>query len=240
MAAQEAGVIEKKKPPQPVRGTEAWDDAMVKARGQAERYVRALPANEPNPPFLLVVDVGHSFEVFADFTQAGKAYLPFPDLRTFRIRLEHLADEKVRERLKLIWTHPAALDPALQSADVTREISDHLAELAKSLEEAGHRPRVVAAFLTRCLFCMFTEDVGLLKEAANQNWSHVAEDAVRASQSREHGFGRGEGTGDSSGDGQAIRAGQGGGRRGNPGDALRDGQSAARQSGRDLLAVMKL
>jgi hypothetical protein len=31
---------------------------MVKARGQAERYVRALPASEPNPPFLLVVDVG--------------------------------------------------------------------------------------------------------------------------------------------------------------------------------------
>ena len=164
MAAQEAGVIEKKKSSQPVRGTGAWDDAMIKARGQAERYVRALPVDEPNPPFLLVVDVGHSFEVFADFTQAGKAYLPFPDPRTFRIRLEHLADEKVRERLKLIWTHPSALDPALQSADVTREISAHLAELAKSLEEAGHRPRVVADFLTRCLFCMFAEDVGLLPE----------------------------------------------------------------------------
>ena len=26
---------------------------MVKARGQAERYVRALPASEPNPLFLL-------------------------------------------------------------------------------------------------------------------------------------------------------------------------------------------
>ena len=164
LAAQEAGVIEKKKSSQPVRGTGAWDDAMVKARGQAERYVRALPPSEPNPPFLLVVDVGHSFEVFADFTQAGKAYLPFPDPRTFRIRLEHLADEKVRERLKLIWTHPSALDPALQSADVTREISAHLAELAKSLEEAGHKPRVVADFLTRCLFCMFAEDVGLLPE----------------------------------------------------------------------------
>ena len=164
LAAQEAGVLEKKKSSQPVRGTGAWDDAMIKARGQAERYVRALPASEPNPPFLLVVDVGHSLEVFADFTQADKAYLPFPDPRTFRIRLEHLADEKARERLKLIWTHPAALDPALQSADVTREISAHLAELAKSLEEAGHRPRVVADFLTRCLFCMFAEDVGLLPE----------------------------------------------------------------------------
>jgi hypothetical protein len=35
LAAQEAGVIEKKKSSQPMRGTEAWDDAMVKARGQA-------------------------------------------------------------------------------------------------------------------------------------------------------------------------------------------------------------
>jgi hypothetical protein len=169
LAAQEAGVISRKKSSQPVRGTGAWDDAMVKARGQAERYVRALPASEPNPPFLLVVDVGHSLEVFADFTQAGKAYLPFPDPRTFRIRLEHLADEKVRERLRLIWTHPAALDPALQSADVTREISAHLAELAKSLEQAGHRPRLVADFLTRCLFCMFAEDVGLLPERSFTN-----------------------------------------------------------------------
>ena len=137
LAAQEAGVIAKRKSSQPVRGTGAWDDAMVKARGQAEHYVRALPANEPNPPFLLVVDVGHSIEVFADFTQAGRAYLPFPDPRTFRIRLEHLADEKAQERLRLIWTNLAALDPARQSADVTREISAHLAELAKVAGTGG-------------------------------------------------------------------------------------------------------
>src|ERR1039457_6913565 len=129
LAAQEAGVIAKKKSSQPVRGTGAWDDAMVKARGQAERYVRALPANELNPGFLLVADVGHSIEVFADFTQAGRAYLPFPDPRTFRIRLEHLGNEKARERLRLIWTNPTALDPARQSVDVTREISAHTSML---------------------------------------------------------------------------------------------------------------
>lgn len=115
LAAEAAGVVAKKKSSQPVRGTEAWDDAMLKARGQAERYVRALPAGEPNPPFLVVVDVGHTFELFADFTQAGKAYLPFPDPRTFRIRLADLADladAKIRERLRLVWTNPAALDPA--------------------------------------------------------------------------------------------------------------------------------
>ena len=160
LAAEEAGVIARKKSSQPVRGTGAWDDAMIKARGQAERYVRALP--DDNPPFIVVVDVGHTFEIFADFTQAGKAYLPFPDPRTFRIRLADLADAKIRERLRLIWTDPAALDPARVSADVTREVSAHLAELAKSLEQAGHEPEIVAQFLTRCLFCMFAEDVELL------------------------------------------------------------------------------
>ena len=167
LAAEEARVVSRKKSSQPVRGTGAWDDAMMKARGQAERYVRAIP--DDNPPFIIVVDVGHSFEIYADFSQAGKAYLPFPDPRTFRIRLADLADEKIRDRLRLIWTNPAALDPAKHSADVTREVSGHLAELAKSLEQAGHQPEIVAQFLTRCLFCMFAEDVELLpKESFTQ------------------------------------------------------------------------
>ena len=145
-----------------VRGSDAWDDAMWKARGQAERYARSLPADLPNAPFLLVVDVGHSIEVYADFTQAGRAYHHFPDPRSFRIRLADLRDEQVRARLRTIWLDPLSLDPARISAAVTREIAGYLAKLASSLEDAGHRPKLVAEFLTRCLFCMFAEDVGLL------------------------------------------------------------------------------
>ncbi len=159
---EQAGVYLPSKKSGPVRGTGAWDDAMLKARGQAERYARSLPASEPTPPFLLVVDVGHSIEIFADFTQAGKAYLPFPDPRGFRIRLADLASEEVRDRLRSIWLDPLALDPAKISAAVTREIAGYLATLASSLEKSGHPPRLVAEFLTRCLFCMFAEDVGLL------------------------------------------------------------------------------
>jgi hypothetical protein len=60
---------------------------MLKARGQAERYIRALPPSDPNPPFMLVVDVGNSIEVFADFTQAGRSYLAFPHPLAFRLRV---------------------------------------------------------------------------------------------------------------------------------------------------------
>jgi hypothetical protein len=166
LAAEKIGAAARpKKSAAPVRDTERWDDAMLKALVQAERYTRALPADEPYPPFVLVVDVGNVIEVRADFSLTGRAYQPFPDPLTYRIRLDQLRDEKIRERLKLIWTNPLALDPSRRSAEVTREVAKHLAELAKSLEEQGHAPKIVAEFLTRCLFCMFAEDVGLLPNA---------------------------------------------------------------------------
>lgn len=144
-----------------IRGSEAWDRAMLEAHGQAERYARSLPADEDPPPFLLVVDVGHIFELYADFSQKGKAYLPFPDARAHRIRLAELSRPEVRAKLRTLWLDPHALDPAKVSAAVTREVAGHLAALAKSFEQA-HDPATVAAFLSRCLFCMFAEDVELL------------------------------------------------------------------------------
>jgi hypothetical protein len=169
LSAEKFGAIAKrKKSAGPVRETARWDDAMLKALLQAERYTRALPAEEPYPPFVLVVDIGHVIEVRADFSLTGRAYQPFPDPLTYRIPLEKLRDEKVRERLKFIWTNPLALDPSKRSAEVTREVAKHLAELAKSFEKAGHAPKIVAEFLTRCLFCMFAEDVGLLPAADGQ------------------------------------------------------------------------
>jgi hypothetical protein len=142
--------------------TKGFDDALQRARGQAEGYARALPAEEGRPPFLIVVDVGHVIELYADFTRSGATYTPFPDPRSHRIRLADLAEDTIRERLKTLWTEPLALDPARASARVTRDIADHLAKVAKTLEGAGHHPELVAGFLTRCLFSMFAEDVGLL------------------------------------------------------------------------------
>ncbi len=149
-----------------VRGTRGWDVAMRAARGQAEQYVRALPAAEGNPPFVVVADVGYSFELYADFTRAGKTYVPFPDARTHRLLLTDLRREEVRERLRLVWTEPLALDPARRSARVTREVARQLAELARSLEAAGYGAERVASFLMRAIFTMFAEDVRLLPAGA--------------------------------------------------------------------------
>ena len=144
------------------RGTAGWHRTMKKARGQGERYIRSLPAADGRPPFLLVVDVGHVIEVYAEFSRTGGHYTPYPDTRGYRIRLDDLREQRVRDRLRAIWTDPLSLDPARVSARITRDIADRLGRLAQSLEHDEHPPEYVASFLMRCLFTMFSEDVGLL------------------------------------------------------------------------------
>ena len=143
-----------------------FDDALLRARAQAEAYARALPASEGRPPFLVIVDVGHVIELYAEFSRSGATYTPFPDPRSHRIRLSDLAHEPVRQRLRALWTDPLSLDPARASSRVTRQVAAELATLARSLEQDGHPAETVAAFLTRCLFSMFAEDVGLLPKPA--------------------------------------------------------------------------
>ena len=156
------------------RGTAAWERAMVKAREQAKRYAEALPGEWP--PFLIVADVGHCVDLYADFSQAGKNYTPFPDPQNFRLRLNDLDKDDVRQTLRTIWTDPHSLDPSRKSAKVTRELAGQLAKLAKSLKEQkddqGRRrytPERVAHFLMRCLFTMFAEDVELIPKQSFTN-----------------------------------------------------------------------
>ncbi|KQZ63118.1 restriction endonuclease subunit M [Rhizobium sp. Root149] len=142
----------------------SWDVLMMNARAQGENYVRLLPASHEPPPFVLVCDVGHAIEVYANFRRDGKAYDQFPDRRSFRIYLEDLADEAVRARLRAIWLDPISLDPSRNAAKVTREIATRIAKVSQALEKSGYPTEEVAMFLMRMLFTMFAEDVDLLPQ----------------------------------------------------------------------------
>ena len=150
------------------RGTGRWDKVMHAAKQQAEKYARALPREHGWPPFILVVDVGHVIDVYADFSGQGKNYAQFPDRDGYSIPLEGLRDQTIRDRLRAIWRAPHSLDPAKRSAEVTRDIAKRLARIARSLE-GWHDPKEVAEFLMRCLFTMFAEDVGLLPKQGFEN-----------------------------------------------------------------------
>jgi len=138
------------------RGTPTWNVEMGKAFGQALGYARAL---DTPPPFLVVADLGHCFDLYADF-DGSRVYRPFPTAQQSRLFLVDLA--KHADVLRAIWTDPYALDPSRRAARITREVAAHLAELAKRLEASGHKPETVAQFLMRCIFTMFAEDIGLL------------------------------------------------------------------------------
>lgn len=143
----------------------AWDVLMLNARRQAEDYAKALPASHGWPPFLIICDVGHCFEFYADFTGQGKNYSQFPDRQSYRVYLEDLRDPLIRRRIAAIWTEPQSLDPSRHAARVSRAIAERLAAVSKALERQ-HDPEEVALFLMRCLFTMFAEDVGLIRKDA--------------------------------------------------------------------------
>lgn len=142
----------------------AWDVLMLNARQQAENYARHLPSSHEWPPFIVVCDVGHCFEVYADFTGKGRNYTQFPDRQGFRVFMDDFRDDTIRERFKTMWEDPHALDPSKRAAKATREIAAALAEVSKRLEARKHPPEEVALFLMRCLFTMFAEDSKLIPE----------------------------------------------------------------------------
>ncbi|MCV0395788.1 MAG: class I SAM-dependent DNA methyltransferase [Rhizobiaceae bacterium] len=153
-----------------------WDALMRNARKQAQDYVQLLDPDHPAPPFIIVCDVAHAFEIYADFTGTGRAYGMYPDRKSFRFYLEDLRDQAVRDLFAAVWMDPWSLDPAKETARVTREIAARLAAVSRSLERTCE-PEVAALFLMRCIFCMFAEDVDLLPKG---EFTRLLEDCVKS------------------------------------------------------------
>jgi len=99
--------------------TAGWDKEMLRAHGRAMQYARALPIAEGRPPFVVIVDVGRSIELYSEFSRSGGAYIPYPDPRSHRIRLGDLRRPEIRARLCAVWLDPLSLDPTRRAARVT-------------------------------------------------------------------------------------------------------------------------
>ena len=144
------------------RGTSTYKKEMKKAFGQALKYARFV---EPKPPFLITCDIGDHFRVWQDFSEswlsANGNYGTYDSVQ--KIAFTDLAKPEMRDFFRKIFTDPQSLNPEKIAAQVTREVAADLAQLAKTLEATAD-PQAVAQFLMRCIFTMFAEDVGLLKE----------------------------------------------------------------------------
>ncbi|MEG3935452.1 MULTISPECIES: DNA methyltransferase [unclassified Microcoleus] len=137
------------------RGTNTYLREMEKAFVQAIAYTRSLSSK---PPFLLTCDIGDHFELWMGFSGDYGGYGARRE-----IGLIELLKADVFDLFVDIFSNPQQRNPEKIAARVTREVAADLAELAKRME-ANVDPQQVAQFLMRCIFTMFAEDVGLLKE----------------------------------------------------------------------------
>ncbi len=132
------------------------DLLLRRAFGQVRNYVTYAPGGMP--PYVMVMDIGRTLIVwdrwdgnYGDW-QAGR--------RLDLAKLHERPDDV--QLLHTIWTDPDSLNPRARAQAVTKEVASHLANLARSLEEAGYDQERVARFIMRCVFTMFAEDIGLL------------------------------------------------------------------------------
>ncbi|NBW08553.1 MAG: type II restriction endonuclease subunit M [Caulobacteraceae bacterium] len=152
------------------------EQEMGKGLRQAEVYADRL---ERRPPFLVIVNVGRSIELWASFGSDRAPYQPFPDAESHRIALEDLRRPEIRDRLVRVWTDPASLDPTLQVRKVTAVVGRALAglipiigaRLAADLAAASGQAEIdpvhrqacqskAANFLAQCILAMFADSTG--------------------------------------------------------------------------------
>lgn len=136
------------------KGCFAWE---YKAPGKnleaalRQLMMYALPLESPP---LLVVSDRLRVEVHTHFTGTPSEKHVFA--------LDEFGRPEVQQRLRTLWTDPAAWRPRRSNRDITEEAARTFAATAERLRAAGVPAAEVSHFLTQCLFCFFAEDAGLL------------------------------------------------------------------------------
>ena len=139
------------------RGHFAWEYKgkhanLDRAFDQLRQYALALE----NPPLLIVSDMVR-FRIRTNWTNSVS--------ETHEFELEDLTRAEVREKLKWAMSDPERLRPGVTRQTLTEQTATTFANLAQTLRQRGHKPRVVAQFVNRLVFCMFAEDVDLLPDS---------------------------------------------------------------------------
>ena len=121
------------------------------AFNQLRQYALALE----NPPLLIVSDMAR-FRIRTNWTNSVS--------ESHEFTLDDLADAAIRDKLKWAVSDPERLRPGESRQALTERAAATFAALAQSLRARGHEAQAVAHFVNRLVFCMFAEDVGLLRD----------------------------------------------------------------------------
>ncbi len=107
-----------------------------------------------NPPLLIVSDLNR-IEIHTNFTGTVKKVYPI-DLATF-------AEPESLHTLRAIFDDPESLKPTQTVVSVTEDAARSFGILATGLRGRGVPAEYAAHFLMQLLFCLFAEDIGILR-----------------------------------------------------------------------------
>lgn len=147
-----------------MRGYFAWE-YKGKHKDLETAYLQLLQYREDleNPPLLVVCDLDR-FEIHTNYTNTLKQVYRFtladliPNQPTATCKFPPL------DVLRAVFTDPNRLRPGQTTAQVTEAAAAQFSRLAESLRSRGVPSEHVAHFLMRLLFCLFSEDIGLLPD----------------------------------------------------------------------------
>ena len=108
-----------------------------------------------NPPLLVVCDLDRII-VHTNFTGTVSAM--------HEIALDRLGEPRSLEILRAVFFEPDKLRPGKTSQAVTQDAAQRFAGIAESMRAHGLDSGHVAHFLDRVVFCLFSEDIGLLPD----------------------------------------------------------------------------
>lgn len=107
------------------------------------------------PPVMIATDIAR-FLVRTNFTGRSPEKFEFTN--------RELLKPRYRDLLKKTFSDPGALRGIQSPARITEQAAAGFARLADGMRQRGVEPHRAAHFLNRLLFCLFAEDVGLLRE----------------------------------------------------------------------------
>ena len=143
---------------------------------QLQRYRENLK----NPPLLVVTDINH-WEIHTNFANTEK--------RVYSFRHSEIASNpEVVDWLRHMFHAPERLHPGRNTEQVTKEAADAFQLIADNMRGWNAEPTRIAYFLTKLVFCLFAEDVGLLPTASSDSPQGIFTHIIQESRGRPGAF----------------------------------------------------
>ncbi len=128
-----------------------------------------------NPPLLIVTDI-NTWEIHTNFPNSAE--------KVYRFQHSEIASNpEARGWLEAMFHAPQRLHPDRNTEQVTKEAAASFKTIADNMRDWGEAPQRIAYFLTKLVFCLFAEDIGLLPSLRGSG-TGIFSDAIRQSKGK--------------------------------------------------------